>query len=81
MSCRAGEVTLLSKKGRISTAAVAPDGVETIRVKDATLVGLVCGTAGVDDMDLPDGISESAREILAAVSAKRDFVMWLPDHF
>ena len=81
VTCRAGEVTLQSKGGRISTAAIAPEGVEKVRIKDAALVGLVCGTVGAREMDLPDGISERSNELLAAVSAKRDFVMWLPDHF
>jgi len=81
IKCRAGVVGIEAKGGKISTSAEPPEGADQIKLKDARLVEMICTSGGIADAALPEGASAEARELLEAITATRDFVLWLPDHF
>ena len=81
IACRAGEVTLASEGGRISTLSHPCKGAERITIEDSALVRLICGTESAAEAGLPERVSRHAETLLDILFAKRDFVLWLPDHF
>lgn len=81
IKCRAGVIGIGAKGGKISTSGEPARGAEEIKLKDARLMEIVCTADGIADATLPEGVSAEARELLDAIAATRDFVLWLPDHF
>lgn len=81
VKCRAGTIGIEAKGGKISTSGDLAEDAEEIKLKDARLVEIICTADGIADATLPEGVSDEGRELLEAIRATRDFVLWLPDHF
>ncbi|MFH0962993.1 MAG: GNAT family N-acetyltransferase [Planctomycetota bacterium] len=76
-----GAVAIAVTNGKVTTSPQPQSGAEELKVKDAALVELVLGTRTPAELGVGRDLSPAAREMLDAIFPKRDFVLWLPDHF